>query len=483
MCYSEIRTAMKKIYLLLLGFSLMALPGQSQVMSFSKNFTDSIPDNPIPADSIPFNPIPTDPIPIDTISADTIPGEVTPPIENADIINYASRFQNIPQGALGMPTYLTRGTRLQQYKQLYAQAIAGANPEVIAQLKEMNRLVEHGGTSDVTTDMLNGKYFRLYAATDSTSLSVTPEGKLTVVAADDLEQSLVRMRSTDINQLWQIHTTDDGNLTILHANRDAYVQAADSLSATSTSFTLKSLGDAQFAFTTADGKLLTATSGNVDNNTVWYLLPIESIRLRLDDLGSEPDIMYASTYLPFGISHVEGAQAYVGSEPVKGCMNLTAVDDFARATGVVLISEKGNLFATLTIGGESANNSSVISGTFTQQLIADSMANHYLILDMKVLYHPSYRWVPAFVKPLNKRMAANTAYFYSETGSAVYFEEIAEGADIPNEGSDGFPISGIIEVEKNTSNAQPYYDLSGRRVVHPIKGGVYIQGGKKIAVR
>lgn len=469
---------MKKFYLLLLGLSLMALSGQSQVMSFSKNLTDSIPDNPISADSISVNPIPADTIPKDTIS-----GEVTPPIENADIINYASRFQNIPQGALGMPTYLAGGTHLRQYKQLYAQAIAGANPDVIARLEEMNRLVEQGGTSEVTTDMLNGKYFRLYAATDSTSLSVTPEGKLTVVAADDIERDRARMRSTDINQLWQIRTTEDGKLTIFHANHDAYAQAADSLLATSTSFTLKPLGDVQFAFTTADGKLLTATSGNVDNNTVWYLLPVESIRLRLDDLGSEPDKMYASTYLPFGISHVEGAQAYVGSEPVRGCMNLTAVDDFARATGVVLISEKGNLFATLTIGGESTNNSSVISGTFTQQLIADSLASHYLILDMKVLYHPSYMWVPAFVKPLNNRMAANTAYFYSETGSAVYFEEIAEGADIPNEGSDGIPTNVINEVVKKTSNAQPYYDLSGRRVKHPIKGGVYIQGGKKIVVR
>lgn len=46
-------------------------------------------------------------------------------------------------------------------------------------------------------------------------------------------------------------------------------------------------------------------------------------------------------------------------------------------------------------------------------------------------------------------------------------------------------ISGEVTppIEKNASNAQSYYDLSGRCVMQPVKGGVYIQGGKKIVVR
>lgn len=37
-------------------------------------------------------------------------------------------------------------------------------------------------------------------------------------------------------------------------------------------------------------------------------------------------------------------------------------------------------------------------------------------------------------------------------------------------------ISGIVNI--NVSDA-PVYDLSGRKVAHPEKGGVYIQNGHK----
>ena len=432
---------MKKFYLLLLGFFLMVLPGSSQTTTNS-----------------------------------------------SEVINYASHFQNIPKGALGLPNYLAKGKRLQIYKQLYARTFTDTIPEnVIMQLEQMNQSIEQGGTPKVDVSMLNNKYFRLYSVTDSEkALSVTPEGKLTMVVADEsdvvIDQTKSNFPSTDINQLWQIRTTTDGKLTIFHANHDAYAQAADSLLATSTSFTLDSLGYAQFAFATADGTLLTATSENTDNSTAWYIVPVESVFLRLEDFRSMEGIKtYGSTYLPFNISHVDGAQAYVGSELVKNCMNLSAVDDFARATGVVLISDECNYIATLTIGGESINDSSVISGTLTQQVLADSLRNHYLVFDMQVIYRPGYMWVPAFVRA-PQIVNANRAYFCSEADSIIYLDEWPEDADKPKD-SDDFPISGINEVEKDASNAQSYYDLSGRRVMQPVKGGVYIQGEKKVVVR
>lgn len=432
---------MKKFYLLLLGFFLIVFSGRSQTTTNS-----------------------------------------------AEVINYASHFQNIPKGALGLPSYLAIGTRLQYYQQLYAQSFTDTIPEnVIAQLEQMNRLIEQGGTPKVDVSMLNNKYFRLYSVTDSAkALSVTPEGKLTMVAAEksdiDKEQDGKYFPSNDINQLWQIRTTEDGKLTIFHANHDAYAQAVDSLFATSTSFTLDSLGYAQFAFTTTDGKLLTATSDKAGNNTAWYLVPVEYIRLRLENLGTKVHKTYGSTYLPFNISKIVGAQAYVGCEPVKNCMNLNAVDDFARATGVVLISDDSNDYAYLTIGGESTNNSSVISGTLTQQTIDKSLYSHYLILDEKLLFRP-YIWLPAFIPTPSSLIKANTAYFNSETGSTIYFEEVAEDADKPVDSPDSQPVSIINVVEKSASNAQFYYDLSGRRVIQPVKGGVYIREGKKVIVR
>lgn len=433
---------MKKFYLLLLGFFLMVLPSRSQATATN----------------------------------------------SADVINYASHFQNIPKGALGLPNYLVKGNHLQIYQQLYAQSFADTVPEiVIAQLEQMKQLIEQEGTPKIDVDMLNNKYYRLYSVIDSAKvLSVTPAGKLTMTTADeldsDIDQDGSNFQSTDIDQLWQIRTTSDGKLTIYHANHDAYAQAVNSVLSTSTSFTLDSLGYAQFSFTTTDGKLLTATSDKASNNTAWYIVPVKNIRLRLESLGTKVHKTYGSTYLPFNISRIVGAQAYVGCEPVKNCMNLNAVDDFARATGVVLISDDSNDYAYLTIGGESANNSSVISGTFKQQTIDKSLFSRYLILDEKLLFRP-YIWLPAFIPTQHSLVKANTAYFYSETGSTIYFEEVAEDADKPVDSPDPQPVNIINVVEKNASNAQSYYDLSGRRVMQPVKGGVYIQGGKKIVVR
>ena len=395
------------------------------------------------------------------------------------IINYASRFQNIPQGAVGMPTYLAEADHLQQYKQLYQQAITDATPEVIAQLEAMNLLVEQGGTPKVDADMLNNKYYRLYAANDSTAaLGTTPDAKLVTTAASN----------ESIDQIWQIRTTSDGRLALLHANHEAYAQAADSLSEQSVSLSLDSLGSAAFAFADVDNNRLFAPT---DSCTAWYLLPVETVRLRFDfsDEGSQ----YTTAYLPFGVSHIEGAQAYVGSEPVRGYMKLNAVDDFARCTGVVLISDGSNEFATLTIG-ESTNDSSAISGTLTQQLIADTLVSHYFTLGDTLIVDP-WAWHDGFLKVSPNLIAANTAYYYSETGAGVIFGEAPEegGGEEPSEpgepgesgGGDepGGGVVGIDEVDKNASNALPYYDLSGRRVMHPVKGGIYIQGGKKVIMK
>ena len=395
------------------------------------------------------------------------------------IINYASRYQHIPQGAVGMPTYLAQADHLQQYKQLYQQAFTEATPEVIAQLEAMNLLVEQSGAPKVDIDMLNNKYYRLYAANDTTTaLGTTPEAKLAIATADE----------DNIDQIWQIRTTDDGKLTLVHANHEAYAQAADSLSRQIVSLSLDSLGCAAFAFADIDNKLFAPT----DSSTAWYLLPVESVRMNFDYKDGEKP--YTTAYLPFGISHIEGAQAYVGSEPVRGYMKLNAVDDFARCTGVVLISDGSSDFATLTIG-ESTNDSSAISGTLTQQLIADTLVSHYFTLGDTLIVEP-WGWHDGFLRTSTNLIAANTAYFYSETGAGVIFGEAPEegGGEKPGGGEESGGgesgggdepggVVGINETAEETSNALPYYDLSGRRVTHPVKGGIYIQGGKKVVVK
>lgn len=44
-------------------------------------------------------------------------------------------------------------------------------------------------------------------------------------------------------------------------------------------------------------------------------------------------------------------------------------------------------------------------------------------------------------------------------------------------------VSGIETIEANAQNNAPIFDLSGRRVMKTVKGGLYIQNGRKFIVK
>lgn len=47
----------------------------------------------------------------------------------------------------------------------------------------------------------------------------------------------------------------------------------------------------------------------------------------------------------------------------------------------------------------------------------------------------------------------------------------------------GEVVEGIHDAVSTTQNPSPLYDLTGRRVMHPVKGRIYIQGGKKFLAK
>lgn len=192
----------------------------------------------------------------------------------------------------------------------------------------------------------------------------------------------------------------------------------------------------------------------------WYVVPATDVEVAMKAVG---DKTYATAYLPFGVSAVSGAEAYVGAlNETKDQLNMTEVKTIPANKGVVLVGTAEK--ATLTIGNsnEALTIANDLVGTNTAITLADDTRANYLVFGKNEgnvgFYVPSVK-VPS--------IPANKAYLNKPASSSI----------VMNFGGNTTGVSTVV-LGENGVNA-PVFDLSGRRVVAPVKGGVYIQNGKK----
>ncbi len=195
----------------------------------------------------------------------------------------------------------------------------------------------------------------------------------------------------------------------------------------------------------------------------WKFVEADDIEVALNTLGSKS---YATTYLPFGVSAVSGAKAYTAAEPANGQTVMTETANFAKETGVLLVSDEAADKAVLTIGDvEGATNTSALKGTLLAKDITDAQAK-YLVFGKNKANETEV----GFFEPTTTTIPANRAFFMDTTGSSIAL----------NFGN----VTAINNVATDNVNANaPIFDLSGRRVVKAVKGGLYIQNGKKYIVK
>ena len=143
---------------------------------------------------------------------------------------------------------------------------------------------------------------------------------------------------------------------------------------------------------------------------------------------------------------------------------MTATTAVPANIGFVLVGTEDK--ATLTIGEAAAIEGNALIGTNTGIAFAEATPRaSYLVFGVN-------NEKVGFYTPSNSVTAipANKAYI---NASAV-----SNGAISLNFGN---TVTGInaATINKGENNA-PIYDLSGRRVWAPVKGGLYIQNGKKL---
>ena len=281
----------------------------------------------------------------------------------------------------------------------------------------------------------------------------------------------VKMNDDDkaaVDQLWQF-VESNGKFKLLNVNAGTYLANVaggkgntTSLNAGGADYTV-SVSDAP-AFEILDGGKPVQEESNQnlnwwydnDGNAKWYLIEATDIEVALHAAGTAS---YATTYLPFSVSAAEGAELYTG-ELDGNVMKLTkSHTGVAAEQGIVLVGESSATKAVLTIGEGTATSKGLV-GTLAPKTVEASA----------VLTLGKSGSEVGFFAFTGTQIGANKAYITKPAGASAVMINFGEVTGIEN------------AVAPEAANA-PLYDLSGRRVVKAVKGGLYIQNGKKFIAR
>lgn len=281
----------------------------------------------------------------------------------------------------------------------------------------------------------------------------------------------VKMNDDDkaaVDQLWQF-VESNGKFKLLNVNAGTYLANVAGGKGNTTSL---NAGGADYAVSVSDAPAFEILDGGKpvqeesnqnlnwwydnDGNAKWYLIEATDIEVALNAAG---DASYATTYLPFSVSAAEGAELYTG-ELNGNVMNLTkSHTGVAAEQGIVLVGESSATKAVLTIG-EGTATSKGLEGTLTPKAVEAS----------SVLTLGKSGSEVGFFAFAGTQIGANKAYIEKPAGASAVMINFGEVTGIEN------------AVAPEAANA-PLYDLSGRRVVKAVKGGLYIQNGKKFIAR
>ncbi len=391
--------------------------------------------------------------------------------------NLYVKASELPAGAIGTNSYLEEGNNLETLKSQYAAATAeGYTTEHVKALAETMKKVNAAAANETTVEA--GKYYRLYNAKDKKYLCVraTNNAQMTtdasmgkavssVVTFADAENGRFLMKVE--GKTFGKRIRNDQAITLEEENSGA--KGSYAVAHTGTTFTFydyaSNVSDRSYLHCNnvwGAGNVVGWDAQGVISPSYWHVIEATDVEI---DMTTQGDKKYASAYLPFGVSNVAGATAYTGAlNAEKNAIDMTATTAVPANTGFVLVGTADK--ATLTIGeADAISGTNALTGSNFNTALTDATRANYLVFGVNAgtvgFYTPSSS-VPS--------IPANKAYI---NASAVAGSAIALNF--------GNTVTGINAATiNNGENNAPIYDLSGRRVWAPVKGGLYIQNGKKL---
>lgn len=391
------------------------------------------------------------------------------------VLNYAAQYSiyddnGAPEGAIGANSYLSVADNLNAFKAAYEAAKAGATTETLNALAAQNKKVEEGLGETIQA----GKYYRLVNAASKKTLYFDASGVMK--SADNVSKSATSVVKFENAETGRFRMKLEGKTFGKRKGNDTAITLEADNSGDKGSYKVVQVGT-HFAFydmvsnvsdrsylhcnATAANTLYTWDAGGINSDSRWYVIPATDVEI---DMTAQGDKKYASAYLPFGVSNVANATAYTGVlNAEKTAIDMTATTSVPANTGFVLVGTENK--ATLTIGTADAIEGNALIGTNTGIAFAEATPKaNYLVFGVN-------NGTVGFYTPGNvTAIPANKAYINASaiTGSAIALNF-------------GNTVTGINAATiNNGENNAPIYDLSGRRVWAPVKGGLYIQNGKKL---
>lgn len=395
---------------------------------------------------------------------------------NDYVLNYAAQYSlyddnGAPEGAIGANSYLNVAENLNAFKTAYEAAKAGATTETLKALAAQNKKVKDGLGETIQA----GKYYRLVNANSKRTLYFDASSGV-MKSADNVSKSATSVVKFDNAESGRFRMKLEGKTFGKRVGDDQAITLEADNSGNKGSYKVVQVGT-HFAFYdmvsnvsdrsylhcngSAANTLFAWDAGDINSPSRWFVIPATDVEI---DMTAQGDNTYASAYLPFAVSNVAGATAYTGAlNAEKNAIDMTATTAVPANTGFVLVGTADK--ATLTIGEAAAIEGNALIGTNTGIAFAEATPKaNYLVFGVN-------NGTVGFYTPGNvTAIPANKAYI---NASAV-----SNGAISLNFGN---TVTGINAATiNNGENNAPIYDLSGRRVWAPVKGGLYIQNGKKL---
>ena len=391
--------------------------------------------------------------------------------------NLYVKASELPAGAIGTNSYLEEGNNLETFKSQYAAATAdNYTIEQVKALAETMKKVNAAAANETTVEA--GKYYRLYNAKDKKYLCVraTNNAQMTTDASmGKAVSSVVTFADAETGRFcMKVEGKTFGkrkgvDVPITLEGDDSKEKGSYAVAHTGTTFTFY-----DYASNVSDRSYLHCNNAGDAGNVVgwdaqgvispsyWHVIEATDVEI---DMTAQGDKKYASAYLPFGVSNVADATAYTGAlNADKTAIDMKATTAVPANTGFVLVGTADK--ATLTIGtADAISGTNALTGSNFNTALTDATRANYLVFGVNAgnvgFYTPSETLTT---------IPANKAY--------IDASEVSGSAIALNFGN---TVTGINAATiNNGENNAPIYDLSGRRVWAPVKGGLYIQNGKKL---
>lgn len=388
------------------------------------------------------------------------------------VIDYAAPFINIddstaPQGAIGTNNYLTDAANKTAFTNAYNAAIASTATEAewIA-LGAENEKVAAANTETIEV----GKYYRLYNTNDVRKwLCVDNEDNSKMNCNADAEKAVASVVTFVDAEPGRYRMKIEGKTFGKYVRDNQAIALVGEDSGEKGSYIVSHAGTQFTFFDRASNNAHSYLHCNKHNvvgweasaPSKWYVVPANDVEIAMTEANGK---RYASAYLPFDVKTVNGTQAYVGElNDAKNVLNMTAVSSVPANQGFVLVGNQEK--ATLSIGNaEDLPVANALTGSNVKVALNDDNRADNLVFGKS-------EGIVGFYKPAAAltTIAANKAFIAASSLTA------GAGAIAMNFGGNTTGINNAIVASENA----PIFDLSGRRVVKAVKGGVYIQNGKK----